>query len=310
MKYPAILLLLFLSSCASTEFSNKSKGEQLELTTYQYQESLTFAEAVKKMEVDSAQYRSLITTDLLLKGIDFAFDGLKSAIKKSAEKYHQEYFLSLYNNTFYSENSQIGMLDPENIKFRGFEIKRLIKLEDGRELALKACFSLDEGKLVDIYTQSKFYLKCDSFRIEYSKVKMNAKKWYMPWTLFIKEQEEINVDIDINIKANWIEPGGEIHKQIDFGRFYFPVRNYKVGSTDNSYSNKSLSGYCYLIPRSVTYCLDKRNLWKQCYGQGDFDILVKVTESSKNNKLNKLIYDNVNVLDDVDVSPIKSLINR
>lgn len=308
MKYSIILLALLLSACTATRYSNKSAGEQLQLTKLEFNEPLQFNDLADKYNINKDASRGLLTTDLLLRGVDFAFDGIKTAIKKSTEKYHQEYFLSLYNNSFYAKNSQLGMLDPENIKFKGFEITRNIALEDGRELALKACFSLDESKIVDIYTQSKFYLKCDSLIIDYAKVKMNDKKWFLPWTLFMKKQEEINVDIDIDIKANWLDQNGVIHKHQDFGKFHFPIRNYKVGTADSSYSGNALSGYCYLIPRSATYCVDQRNQWKPCFGQGDFDILVKVTESSKNNKLNKLIYDNIDVLDDVDATPVKGFI--
>lgn len=308
MKYSIILFALLLTACTATRYSNKSDGEQLQLTKLEYEQALSFETVAKKYDFNKDDTRGLLTTDLLLRGVDFAFDGIKTAIKKSTEKYHQEYFLSLYNNSFYAKNSQLGMLDPENIKFRGFEISRNISLEDGRELALKASFSLDESKIIDIYTQSKFYLKCDSLIIDYAKVKMNDKKWYLPWTLFMKKQEEINVDIDIDIKANWLDQNGVIHKQQDFGKFHFPIRDFKVGSKDTTYAGSDLSGYCYLIPRSATYCLDKRSQWKACFGQGDFDLLVKVTESSKNNKLNRLIYDNIDVLDDVDSAPVKDII--
>lgn len=306
MRY--ILILILLSSCLATQHSNKRNGEVLSLQTYQYQEPLTFQDASKGFDLDPTLSRGLITSDLLLKTVDFAFEGIKTAIKKGAEKYHQEYYLSLYNNSFYAHNSELGMLDPDQIRFRGFEINRTIALEDGRELALKACFSMDQEKLIDIYTQSKFYLRCDSLRIDYTKVKMNARKWYLPWTLFFKEQKEVNVDIDIDILANWIDGNGQIHKAQPYGKFHFPIRNYKVGSNDSSYTSIPLGGYCYLIPRSSTYCYISPEVSEPCFGQGDFDILVKVTESSKHKGINKLIYDNVGVLDDVDSAPIKDLI--
>ena len=309
MKYLFGAIALLLAACTATKYSNQNSGEKLEITTLQYEEALTFNKVASELGMEKDATRGIITTDLLLKTVDFAFDGIKTAIKKSAEKYHQEYFLSLYNNSFYSKNSKLGMLDPENIKFRGFEISRQINLEDGREVAMKACFSMDRSKLTDIYTQSKFYLKCDSISIDYSKVKMNDKKWYLPWTAFIKRQELINMDIDIDFNANWISPDGSIHKNETFGKFHLPIRNYKVGAKDSSLINKELGGYCYLIPRSSAFCLDQRNQWKACFGQGDFDILVKVTESSKNNKLNQLIYDNIDVLEEVDTKPVKDFIN-
>ena len=112
---------------------------------------------------------------------------------------------------------------------------------------------------------------------------MNDKKWYLPWTLFIKKQEAINVDLEIDILANWIDGNGVIYRQEPFGKFYMPIRNYRVGNTDTSLINSELAGYSYLPPRSATYCLSKRGQWENCFGQGDFDIVAKLTESSKNN---------------------------
>ncbi len=308
MKKYFIILSVFLTACVSTKVSNKSEGEQLSIETLAYDTPLTYKKVAMGLTNDSS--RALVSAELLIKGIDFAFDGVKSAIQKSAEKYHQEYVASLFNNTFYAQNSKQGMLDPENIKFKGFTITRSIMLEDGRDVALTASFSLDESKLIDIYTQSKFYLKCDSISVQFAKVKMNDKKWFTPWTVFMKEQQMINLDLEMDILANWIDDQGVIHSQLSFGKFYLPIRNIVVGDTVTTFKNIPVSGYSYLPPRSATFCMSKRGQWKKCYGQGDFDIIAKITESSKNHKLNKIIYDNISVLDDVDAAPIKDLINK
>ncbi len=308
MKLYVIILLTLLASCAPTKLSNKTSGEQLLIETKSFENPLTYMEVASKFEGNET--RSIISAELLLKGIDFAFDGIKSAIKKGAERYYQEYAVSLFNNTFYSQNSSLGTLDPENIKFKGFKITRSVQLEDGRDVAFTASFSMDESKFIDIYTQSKFYLKCDSISINYSKVKMNAKKWYTPWTWFIKKQDKINLDLEMDILANWIDESGVIHKQESFGKFFFPVRNFTVGNSDTTYANTAVGGYCYLPPRSAAYCMSSRGQWDKCFGQGDFDIIAKITESSKNNKLNKVIFDNISILEEVDAQPIKDLLNK
>lgn len=309
MKYLFLIALFLLGSCTASQFSNQKKQESVVLATHSFEEPLTYQKIAARFSEDQ-ETRGLITADLLLKGIDFAFEGIKTAIKKSAENYYQVYATSLHNNSFYAKNSNSGMLDPEGIKFKGFTITRSVLLNDGREIALNACFSLDSSKFIDLYTQSKFYLVCDSLQINYTKVKMNARKWYLPWTLFMKEQNQINLDLEIDILANWIDQQGQIHRQEQFGKFYFPVRNFNVAHKDSTYIGSSLGGYCYLPPRSATYCLDKRGQWKPCYGVGDFDIIAKVTESSKNNKLNKIIYDNIGILEEVDAQPLKELLNK
>jgi hypothetical protein len=303
-----VIPILFLLGCVPSKLSNKTSKEQLQITTQSFDKPLTYLQATAALNTDTT--RSLMSAELLFKGIDFAFDGIKTAIKKSAEKYYQQYVVSLYNNTFYAQNSRNGMLDPENIKFNGFSILRSIELKDGREVALQAYFTMDETKYIDIYTQSKFYLKCDSLVVNYAKVKLNDKKWYLPWTLFIKKQETINLDLEIDILANWMDENGGIHKQEPFGKFYLPVRNYTVGEADTAAFDVPVSGYSYLPPRSATYCLSSRGQWEKCFGQGDFDIVAKLTESSKNNKLNKIIYDNISVLEGVDAQPIKELLNK
>lgn len=303
-----LIAIVFSIGCMPTKLSNKSSGEQLQLATQSFDKPLTYVDVSRTFSGDTT--RSLISAELLFKGIDFAFDGIKTAIKKSAEKYYQQYVVSLYNNSFYAQNSRNGMLDPEQIKFKGFTFTRSVNLANGREVAIQGYFSLDETKYIDLYTQSKFYLKCDSLFVNYAKVKMNDKKWYFPWTLFIKKQEAINIDLEVDMLANWIDENGAIHRQEPFGKFYFPIRNYKVGTRDTSLINKPMAGYCYLPPRSATYCLDKRGQWEKCFGLGDFDIIAKLTESSKNNKLNKLIYDNISVLEEVDAKPLKDLLNK
>ena len=308
MKPYSLFLLILVTACVPTKYSNKHKGENLKIETKSFNQPLTYASVANNLSDDKT--RSIISSDLLLKGIDFAFDGIKSAIKKGAEKYYQEYAVSLFNNSFYSQNSKLGMLDPENIRFNGFQLTRSVLLKDGRNAALTASFSLDSSKYIDIYTQSKFYLRCDSIQIHYTKVKLNAKKWYTPWTWFMKEQNTINLDLEIDILANWINESGVIHKQESFGKFFMPIREFPVGDRDTTYHGYSLGGYSYLPPRSATYCMSSRGQWEKCFGLGDFDILAKITESSKNNKLNKVIFDNISILEKADAQPIKDLINK
>ena len=175
-----LIAIVFSIGCMPTKLSNKSSGEQLQLATQSFDKPLTYVDVSRTFSGDTT--RSLISAELLFKGIDFAFDGIKTAIKKSAEKYYQQYVVSLYNNSFYAQNSRNGMLDPEQIKFKGFTFTRSVNLANGREVAIQGYFSLDETKYIDLYTQSKFYLKCDSLFVNYAKVKMNDKKWYFPWT--------------------------------------------------------------------------------------------------------------------------------
>lgn len=276
-----------LSGCASYPTSNKSKSEITTLNPLVYEQPITLMEVVDANSSENS--RGLITTDILIEGANLAIQGVKSVIDKSQEKFTQTYIGGLNNLKFYSANSKSGMLDPDKISFRGFEISRtFLSKEDNRELAVYARFVLDESKFQDIYFNSKFYFRLDSISVNYSKVKLNDKKWYLPWSWFIKKDYNINLDLDIKITANWIDENGTINHDKPFGQFILPLRKIPM-NPDNpertEYFNKlkgmQVSGSSYIIPRSRTFCTGSNGELEPCYGRGDFNILVSATESSK-----------------------------
>lgn len=293
-------LILLVDSCTSYKYSNKSKDEAVVLAAIHFDEALTLKKVVNMNNPESDASRGLISTDLLIQGANLAIQGVSHLIKESQKSYTAEYIGGLNNENFYATNSGKGMMDPEGIQFKGFVFERTIKEKKGQpEVAVKAWFSLDQSKLQDVYFNSKFYLKLDSVSVKYAKVKINEKKWYLPWTLFLKTPKTFNLDFEIAVLSSWIDQSGLIHQCIPFGKFLLPLRNIPVdpGKSETmtyfeNLKNTPLAGSSYLIPRSVTYCTDKRGEVYQCFGRGVFDIQVKVRESSKEGTVAKLIHDN------------------
>ncbi|MCB0733522.1 MAG: hypothetical protein KDC76_03015 [Bacteroidetes bacterium] len=293
-----------LSGCASYTYSNKSSGEQTTMHPLVFEEPITLLDVVEAN--NPASSRGLITTDVLIEGANLAIQGVKMMIDKSQEKYIQSYAGNLSNNRFYASNSKIGMLDPDQISFKGFEITRTFETADkDREVAIFARFVLDENKLEDLYFNSKFYLRLDSISIAYSKVKLNDGRWYMPWTMFLKKDHVMNLDLTIDLTTNWISDDGTIHSNIPFGQFMLPLRNIPMNPNDPNHDTyfaslqqKSVAGSSYIIPRSRTFCTNDQGELGPCYGRGDFAINVAVTESSKSDFISKQLNENSDAIFD------------
>ncbi|MCB9245260.1 MAG: hypothetical protein H6606_02420 [Flavobacteriales bacterium] len=299
--YNVILLVLVagLSSCMSYHYSNRHEGEQTGMTILNFEEPIELEDIVARNNPDAVS-RGFASTDLLIQGTSLAIEGVKHLIDESQKKYHAEYKGGLSNVKFYDNNSQVGMLDPEGISFKGFTFQRTVKDEQtDREVAVFAKFSIDESKLEDVYFNSKFYLKIDSLWIDYAKVKVNDSRWFMPWTWFYKKEKVFHLDFNIDIHTNWIDELGGIHSNVPFGHFVLPVHNIPLNPDPmakkayfDSFRGRSISGSSYVIPRSVTFCSDPRGRISKCYGRGDFSITAQVTESSKTDFVSKLIMDN------------------
>jgi hypothetical protein len=295
------LCLAFASiGCTSYQYSNKSTLESTQISPNLYEEPLDLATIVDINNPNSTRSRGMVTTDMLVQGANLAVQGVKYLIDESKKKYHQEYIAGLNNQNFYAYNSELGSLDPNNIEFKGFSISRSFKdPKTDRQIALSASFSLDSSKYQDIYFNSKFYLVLDSIDIEYSKVKVNDSKWFLPWTWFLTKTKDFNLDMEIQVYANWIDELGTIHSKIPFGSFVLPLRKIPLDPASPQYKEyfqnlkgTSLSGASYIIPRSTTYCTNARGKSKSCYGRGDFDIEINVIESSKEDFVSKIIQDN------------------
>jgi hypothetical protein len=292
------LLFSMLMGCASYEFSSKTEKEVTKMEVINFETPITLSEVIDKNSPENS--RGLVTTDVLVQGANLAIQGIKMVIDRSQEKYNQHYISGIRNARFYAQNSNAGMMDPDQIAFKGFEISRtFINPSDEREVAIFARFILDENKLEDIYFNSKFYLVLDSFSMQYCKVKINKSRWYLPWSWFLKEDRTIQLDFEIDIKANWLDAQGGINSDISFGHFVLPLRNVPMDpEADNresyfsSLRGKEIQGSSYILPRSVAYCTNELGDLSLCYGRGDFNIDVRVVESSKSDFVSRKLTEN------------------
>jgi hypothetical protein len=294
----ALIAMSLGLGCASNKFSKKNLGERVEMTVMSHKKPLTLEDAVGNNKNVSSG--ALITTDMLVGGVGLAVKGVQKLISKSSNNYTSTYKGATMQQYFYSITSPNNALDPNNVQFKGFNIKRSFKdKKDKEELALTATVSLDSSKLDELFLNSKFYLRLDSLNLMYSKVKVNQRKWYTPWTAFMKVKNTINLDLEIVILAKWMDKNGNIHSDQEMGKFYYTLRNAPInhlveGHQEyyDSLRNKPLAGSSFIIPRSYASCIDSEGNYQPCFGKGEFSILVKVTESSKDAFVNTFISTN------------------
>ncbi|MFT6176127.1 MAG: hypothetical protein ACJAUF_000034 [Bacteroidia bacterium] len=254
---------------------------------------------VKKNEKGA---RGIITVPLLLQGADLAYQGIISIIEAKKEDNRAEYIAGLANQRFYGDVSKVGRMDPDNLSFSGFTMIRTAKIDEQTGLTFKLKSSLDTSKLEDIVAGAKFYLTLDSLELDYSKLKYLDRRLLSPGTWFAKKDKKLNMDINVEIMATWIDEDGTIYDNITMGSFFYPIRDFDLATLEQKpliVTKKKLIGSSYIIPRSTTYCFnDRGNKRIPCYGLGDFNILVTVTESKDNSFAEKTFFENKNALID------------
>lgn len=319
MKKLALLggVILMMGSCTSYKYSNKTGKEEVVMASIDYTDPVTLQKVVQQNNPTEVS-RGFVSSDMLVQGANLAIQGVKYLIDESKKKYVAEYTGGIHNENFYATNSKSGMLDPEGIQFKGFVFERKFTEKKKKDPvnALKIAVSLDESKMEDLYFNARFYLKLDSAVIDYAKVKLNDKKWYIPWTWFIKKQTTFNLDMEIAILANWLDETGSIHSDVPFGKFILPLRNIPVDPNSEArkvyfekLKNTPIAGSSYIIPRSVTYCTDKKGKSEPCFGRGNFNITVKVKESSKEGFVTKIIHENSDEwLKNINANDLKKII--
>ncbi|MGB0850544.1 MAG: hypothetical protein ACPGTP_04810 [Bacteroidia bacterium] len=298
MKLGVIIsLLLVVSSCAVYEYSDKRSHEDVYITSSEFDSPLRTEDMFEKKAVDGA--RGFITVPLLLKGADLAYQGIISVIDAKKEDNSASYKASLANQRFYGDVSRVGRMDPDHLSFRGFSITRSAQVDSEDGMTFKLDASLDTTKLPDIVAGSKFYLNIDTLKLEYAKLKYLDKRLLSPGTWFTKKDKKLNLDVSVDVIANWIDDEGMIHENVKMGSFFYPLRDFDIATLESQpllITNQNFVGSSYLIPRSTTYCFDQRKKRIKCFGLGDFNVEVTITESKENSFVEKTFYENKGAL--------------
>lgn len=298
-----LVLLVILQSCASYQYSNKTENSDLAMNVTNSQNTLAFNGMLTQMDPELlAHSRSAMVGQ----AISVAAEGIKYLIEQDKKKYTAEYAVAKSDMYFYKNISTKSAFDPTDIQFKGFNILRTFKNTSGElDTALYISFILDTENPYEIINNSIFRLKVDTFIFNYSKAKIPGYRWYLPWTLIYKESNKANLDVEISLNASWLNKYANVSKNIPLGKFYLNLRDIPLDKDSDAYTdyqksvtNKQLDGYCFLVPRSFGYYYSPNNTYEECFGQGLYNIDIKINEAGKTKFVTKIMQDNSDVIID------------
>ncbi len=291
---------LLATSCASFKYSNKRKGEDLQMTIYNDPNGFDLRKLETQEIPDPARSRGIMIGDV----VSLAIDGIKFLIDLDKKQYTAEYTSGKSEIYFYNQISDKGTFDISGMQFDGFSLVRMISDKEGNsDTALYISFKVDKENPYEIFNNSYFRLYVDDFKMNYSKAKIPGPRWYLPWTLMYKKRNQVNVDMDITFTSSWTGTNSDIHRDVEIGRFYFNLRN--IPLTDDKVVTEEyrqqvigslVYGYSFLVPRSYGFYLAGSRELKPGFGEGKYNILVKVTESGRDHFVTKVVQDNSDLI--------------
>lgn len=149
-----------------------------------------------------------------------------------------------------------------SVQFGGVRITRYI-VNDGKPLtAAILTFFVDAQELS---ANGQLQLVGDSAFLHFGKVKVEDRKWYIPWTWFKTVRDRIDADVNIVLEGHWVDDNDVSHR-VDVADLHIHLRDLKIGDTTNI--STARSEWFPLLPRGK----------KQKLGTGTYVVKVTVTE--------------------------------
>jgi hypothetical protein len=302
------LVAALFASCAASKYSKKEKGENVDMTIAQGSEVINYAHLEKQRiptlssRIAKDRDRGLITAALIGQAVSAGSKAVKKLIDAENEKYTAEYNSGLTNLFFYDQLSVQSAFDPIGMQFGGFTFVRTFMNKKGNtDTAIIARFSLDvdSNSVYDIFNNSFFKLKLDSIEVRYAKARVSSSRWYLPWTLYQKKDDEkLNLDFEIKFTTNYVNKNGNLFSNVELGTFYLSLRDAPLNKKAMNYKayydgvkGKKLDGFSFLVPRSFGYYYHQGS-FRESYSKGLYNILINVKESSKDKFVDKMIISN------------------
>lgn len=293
-RYCAITLLLIsvfaLSSCVGSRYSNKRKGESVQMRIIEDPNYLKLHE-LPEQQIPTLAMRAASARGAIGAGqiVSLAVMGVNKLIEMDRSQFSAAYGQSLNDLYFYDQVSDAGHFDPTGLQFRGFELSRKVKIRKNDTTALSAIFEIDPTNKFEILNSSVFRLRIKNLHMVYAKAKASDTRWYVPWTWGNRKiDDKMNMDLEIRFYTSYVTREGNLFDNALIGRFNLSLRDMPLNPDAKGYKEyydklegKQLGGYSFLIPRSCGYALDSDKELMQIYNQGNYRIEVSVKETGK-----------------------------
>ncbi len=316
-RYTLIILLfcsfLLFTGCIGSKLGSARKGERVLMSAPPKRNVINYA-LLKKQQENPLTFAS--RGEITSRGIETAFAGslvslgvtaVKQVINNESKKYVAEWKQGLSDLYFYDQPSAQGPLDPVGMQFNGFNITRTFQYHNQTETAVSADFEVEKDSVAsnEIINDAVFRLKLKDVKVNFAKAKVPV------------DRDTLNMDFDIAFVTSYVSKDGEMHKDVELGRFFCSLRKAPLDSTKAGYKeyyerlkNKKLDGKSFIVPRSYGYYKTQDNSIVPLYNQGAFSIEVNVTECSRNSFINKMLTRAANVTVDYEQGVVMKAIQN
>ena len=296
-------LASLFQGCMSYQYSNKTKGEEISVIVKENPDDVINRRMLKQTQLNPEEINEA-RGSMVGEAISLATEGVKFLIEMDKKKYSASYKTGKEHLYFYNRPSVRSAVDPLGMQFDGFYLTRAVSGKNGKtDTALFISFSVDTENPYEIINNSIFRLKIDSFYMNYSKAKIPGFRWYLPWTFMYKNRNTVNLDIEMEVTASWIDKRGNITRDETIGIFYLLLRDVPLDGASGEakafsagIEGTKAGGYSFLVPRSYGFYYNDEREYIPCWGQGAYNISIKVNEAGKDHFITKLVHDNSNII--------------
>lgn len=232
-----------------------------------------------------------LITSLATNLIGEAATAINTIITNEQNKYTTLSKFAMTDAYFYDQPSTDGPFDPVGMQFKGFDVVRTVKGNDGKtDTAFIARFALDTSRSAEILYNSIFGLKMTDFRLKYIKPKVSITN----------SKKKISVEFDITFLASYINHDGNLVDNVILGKFHKLIDSVSIDLQKDDFGkspdkDSSVTGKSFIVPRSYGYVINGNRVEKG-YNQGLYSIFITVKESTNPTYATKMMIENGNII--------------
>ena len=296
--FAAVAILLLAAGCRSPRYSSGRALDQTELAVEEKMDVINYARLKEQAAPSLADRTSggFANRGLLSTAVSLGTNLVKSMIAKDRARYTGTYAFSATDLYFYDQLSTESVFDPIGMQFKGFTMVRTFTNREGQlDTAMTAEFELDMDNPNEIINNSIFRLKLKDIHIDYSKAKVTRA-----------QQNNINMDMEITFTTSFVNQQGQMFDNVELGKFYLILRDAPLDRNSpegiayyDRLKGQRIDGKAFIVPRSFGYYKNEDGEIKPSYSQGAYSISAKVTETSKDKFVTKILMDNSSQLIDM-----------
>lgn len=301
LSFFCILMIpvLIITACRTTSYSSANQTmENTDMVVEEKMDVVNYATLRSQMAPNIAERTGMASRNrgLLSTAISLGTNIVKQMIAKDRAKYTAGYSFGVTDMYFYDQLSTNSVFDPIGMQFNGFTLVRtFVNRQQQLDTAMRAEFELDKDNPSEIINNSMFRLKLKDIDLDYSKSKITKA-----------QKDMINMDIEITFTTSYVNEQGQLFDNVELGKFYLLLRGAPLDKNNPMYTRyydslrgTSIDGRSFIVPRSFGYYKTEEGEVKRCYSQGAYSISAKVTETSKDKFVTKVLLDNSSKLIDL-----------